>query len=121
MNPPATPWAAAAVGAAVYGLIALAGGVMGYVNKGSKPSLIAGGGSGLSLILCGIGIWLGHTWAVVVALIIALLLVGRFASSLAKQSRIGIGIFGTVIGKVGLIMVMGGLIEMILAVWALMR
>jgi uncharacterized membrane protein (UPF0136 family) len=119
MNPPATSWAAAAVGAAVYGLIALAGGVMGYVNKGSKPSLVAGGASGLALVVSGFGIWHGHTWAVVVALVIALLLVGRFASSLVKQSRTGVGIFGTVIGTVGLIMVFGGLIGMILAVWAL--
>jgi uncharacterized membrane protein (UPF0136 family) len=121
MNPPATPWAAAAVGAAVYGLIALAGGVMGYVNKGSKPSLIAGGASGLALVVCGFGIWHGHTWAVVVALIIVLLLIGRFASGLAKQSRTGGAIIGTVIGRVGLIIVIGGLIEMILAVWALMQ
>ena len=121
MNPPATPWAAAAAGAAVYGLIALAGGVMGYVNKGSKPSLIAGGVSGLALVVCGFGIWLGHIWAVVVALIIALLLAGRFASSLAKQSRTGAGITRTVIGTVGVIMVIGGMIEIILAVWALMQ
>jgi len=33
----------------VYSAIVLAGGVMGYVKKGSVPSLVAGGGSGLLL------------------------------------------------------------------------
>jgi uncharacterized membrane protein (UPF0136 family) len=36
---------------AVYGLVVAAGGVAGYLTKGSIPSLVAGGGFGLALVL----------------------------------------------------------------------
>jgi len=111
----------AGIGALVYGLIALIGGLMGYINKGSKPSLIAGGISGLLLFLCHFGIFHDQTWGLIGALIISLLLVGRFASSLIKQRRTGASLFATVIGKVSVVMVVGGVIEMILVVWALLQ
>ncbi|HEV3235527.1 MAG TPA: TMEM14 family protein [Gemmataceae bacterium] len=115
------PMYAASIGALVYGLIALIGGLIGYMNKGSKPSLIAGGISGVLLLVCHFGIHHGQTWGLVGALIISLLLVGRFTSSLAKQSRTGGSLFATVIGKVSMIMVVAGVIEIILALWALLQ
>jgi uncharacterized membrane protein (UPF0136 family) len=115
------PMYAAGIGALVYGLISIIGGLIGYINKGSKPSLIAGGISGLLLLLCHFGIHHGQTWGLIGALIIPLLLVGRFASSLAKQARSGSGIFSTTLGKVGVVMVVCGVIEMILVVWALLQ
>ena len=38
-----------------YGLLVALGGVMGFLLKGSIPSLAAGGGSGLALMLLGVG------------------------------------------------------------------
>jgi uncharacterized membrane protein (UPF0136 family) len=64
----------------IYGILIAAGGVMGYVKAHSMPSLIAGGISGIAL--------LGAAWAMMkdaysagwwISLIVALLLLGRFA------------------------------------------
>jgi uncharacterized membrane protein (UPF0136 family) len=64
----------------IYGILIAAGGVMGYVKAHSAPSLIAGGISGIAL--------LGAAWAMMkdaysagwwISLIVALLLLGRFA------------------------------------------
>jgi uncharacterized membrane protein (UPF0136 family) len=119
MTPPAAPWAAAAVSALLYGLIALAGGVLGFVNKGSKPSLIAGGVSGLLLIVFGAAAWAEKQWAAIGTLVVALALVGRFAGSLAKAQRQPGGISGTLLGRVGVVMVLGGVLVTLLAIWAL--
>jgi uncharacterized membrane protein (UPF0136 family) len=121
MNPPTTPWAVAAIAAVVYGLISLAGGVLGFVNKGSRPSLIAGGSSGLALILFGTAMWLAHPWGAIGAIVLTFLLVGRFASSLAKQRRLAGGVLNSVLGKVGVVMVGGGVVVFVLAGWALLK
>jgi uncharacterized membrane protein (UPF0136 family) len=64
----------------IYGILIAGGGVMGYVKAHSVPSLIAGGISGIAL--------LGAAWAMMkdaysagwwISLIVALLLLGRFA------------------------------------------
>src|SRR5262245_60454902 len=108
MSMPSSPYALAAAGTVVYGLLAITGGVMGYVNKGSKPSLIAGGVSGSLLLISAAGMWYDKSWAALTALIVSFLLVGRFASSLARQRRTSTAILATLLGKIGLVMVLGG-------------
>ncbi len=67
--------------AAAYGVLALVGGMMGYVKAGSRASLIAGGVSGL--ILLG-SAWLAAsnpTLGLAIAAIVSAALVARFAKS----------------------------------------
>ena len=63
----------------IYGVLVLAGGVMGYVKASSTVSLIAGGVAGLLLVASAIAMMGSHYdlgwW---VALVIALLLLARF-------------------------------------------
>lgn len=65
----------------VYGILVAVGGVMGYVRAGSMASLLAGVGAGL--VLAGSaaammkGAYQAGWWA---ALVVALLLLGRFGS-----------------------------------------
>lgn len=63
----------------VYGILTAAGGVFAYMKVGSRPSLIAGGVSGLLLVVAAIAMMRGAYqpgwW---VALVITLLLLGRF-------------------------------------------
>ncbi len=70
----------AAVLAALYGLVSIAGGTLGYVNKGSVPSLVAGGIAGVLLLLCAAGTARKPAWALLGAAVIATALVGRFLS-----------------------------------------
>ena len=57
-----------------YGLLSLGGGILGYVKSKSKVSLISGGISGLLLLILAIAIYLGYSWASLVAAVVVALL-----------------------------------------------
>jgi len=63
----------------IYGILMAAMGVLGYVRKGSTPSLIAGGISGIALVAAAVAMmkdaYSAGWW---ISLIVALLLLGRF-------------------------------------------
>jgi uncharacterized membrane protein (UPF0136 family) len=69
----------------IYGILVAAGGVMGYVNAKSAASLVAGGISGILLAGAAIAMMRGSYqagwW---VALIVTILLLGRFGSAALK-------------------------------------
>ena len=64
----------------IYGILIAVGGVMGYVKKDSMASLIAGGISGIALVGAAVAMmkdaYSAGWW---ISLIVALLLLGRFA------------------------------------------
>ena len=69
----------------VFGLLTIAGGVMGFVKANSKPSLIAGVSAGMLLV--GSAALIGLTSsreAVAPAAVLSLLLAGRFVPAYAK-------------------------------------
>lgn len=63
----------------VFGLITIAGGVMGFVKAGSTASLIAGGGAGLLLIVAGALIATKTQPGLILGLLVSLALAARFA------------------------------------------
>lgn len=64
-----------AIGAAIaYGIIAVLGGIMGYVQARSKVSLFAGSICGLLLILAGVVQLLGQDWGLLLAISVTALL-----------------------------------------------
>ena len=69
----------------VFGLITLVGGVQAFLSIGSKPSLIAGGISGVLLLVAG---WLVQTQktmpGLILGLVITLGLAGRFLPKFFK-------------------------------------
>lgn len=71
----------AAVLAAVYGLVALIGGLIGFIKAGSVASLVAGGGSGLLLLVSAALVPRKSKVGLGLALVVSLLLLGRFAST----------------------------------------
>lgn len=70
-----------------YGLLVLAGGVMGYVKARSKASLICGAGFGPLSVLAGFGVWHGREPALIAAAVIAALLLVLFAVRYLKTRK----------------------------------
>ncbi|MFL5241829.1 MAG: TMEM14 family protein [Gemmataceae bacterium] len=114
-------WKIAAAAALIYGLVSIGGGTLGYVNKGSIPSIAAGGIAGILLILCAAATYYGNRWGLIGSLIVSLALVGRFASSMAKERDNLSAFFGTLLGQVALVIVIGGLAVLILSAAALTK
>jgi uncharacterized membrane protein (UPF0136 family) len=118
LNVPTTQLIAAAAMAA-YGLISIVGGILGFA-KGSNVSLAAGGVAGILLLLCAIGVFRNFPVpSLIGAVLISLLLVGRFTIVLA-QHRDDLGQhMGTTAGIVGIVMIVGGVLVLLLSGLAL--
>jgi uncharacterized membrane protein (UPF0136 family) len=69
----------------LFGLVAIAGGAMGYARAKSKPSLIAGSVSGALLIIA--GLLSPRVSGFVLALIVSVLLLAHFGRSFAAKKK----------------------------------
>ncbi|HEY9887750.1 MAG TPA: TMEM14 family protein [Candidatus Obscuribacterales bacterium] len=87
----------------VYAVLAIAGGVMGYQKAASKPSLIAGLGTGALLLLGGVGLLQGQPWGQWLAIAVTLLLVVVFIGRLIKTRKFMPAGLMVVVGVVTLI------------------
>jgi uncharacterized membrane protein (UPF0136 family) len=68
----------------IFGLLTIAGGVMGYVKAGSTASLIAGSISGVLLLLAAFLLPTNVVVGLTIAVIVSLLLAGRFLPAFIK-------------------------------------
>lgn len=75
------------IAAIAYGILAIVGGVIGYVQAQSKVSLISGSISGLLLIISGVSQLQGQAWGLILATAVTALLVIVFAVRLAKTRK----------------------------------
>ena len=91
----------AASAAGLYGLIALSGGIIGFVKASSLASLIAGGISGLLLVACAVFVPRKPKAALTVALVVSLGLLGRFLPKVSGPGGLS---------PIALVMALGGLI-----------
>ena len=73
---------------ALYGLFTIIGGIIGYVKAKSRPSLIAGGISGVLLLACAAEIDQGNRLGDYGSLAIALLLGARFLRTWRTHRRL---------------------------------
>ena len=62
----------------VFGILTIAGGIIGYVSKGSVPSIIAGFISGILLLAAGFLLPQYHTAGLILALLVSVLLAAQF-------------------------------------------
>ena len=72
----------------LYGVISLAGGLIGYVKAKSTASLIAGSLAGIVLLVCAVGIARGSHTAALGSAVVALLLGGRFVGTWIRRRRV---------------------------------
>ena len=56
---------------ALYGLISLSGGALGFINKGSMPSLLAGGACGILLLLSAGAVFYRPTWGFIMGIVVS--------------------------------------------------
>lgn len=87
----------------IFGALTIAGGVMGFVKAGSKASLIAGGVSGLLLLVAG---WLVRDKVYVglgLGLVISLALAGRFAPIFLETKKFMPAGMMTILSAIGIV------------------
>jgi uncharacterized membrane protein (UPF0136 family) len=72
----------------IYGIVTLTGGIYGYVSKASTASLIAGGVSGIILVVCAVLIFKRIFAGVYIALVVALVLAVHFGLSFSKEMKL---------------------------------
>jgi len=75
------------IAAIAYGILAVVGGIIGYVQAQSKASLISGSISGLLLIIAGVMQLQGQSAGLILATVITAVLVIVFAIRLAKTRK----------------------------------
>jgi len=72
----------------LYGLFTVAGGLIGFIKAKSAVSLITGSVSGILLLVCAYGISRGYSWSAITALIVSMLLGGRFLMTFLKHFKV---------------------------------
>lgn len=78
---------AATVMTFIYGALSLVGGIIGFVQAGSKMSLISGVVTGVLLLIAGVGLIQAQGWALGIAIAVSVLLVIVFIGRLVKTRK----------------------------------
>ncbi|MDZ8227374.1 TMEM14 family protein [Nostoc sp. ChiVER01] len=90
------------IAAFAYGILAIAGGIIGYIQARSKVSLVSGSISGLLLVLAAYFQLQGQSWGSILAVIVTGVLVVVFAVRLAKTRKFMPAGLMTILGMVTL-------------------
>ncbi len=93
----------------IYGIFNIVGGCIGYFKAGSLASLIAGGVSGILLVVCSLGIQQNQKAAVIGALVVSLLLCARFGMTIMKQFKVMPDLIIIVFGIATIVLMIGQL------------
>jgi uncharacterized membrane protein (UPF0136 family) len=94
----------------VFGVLTIAGGVVGFVKAKSRPSLIAGGSSGALLLLAGYLLATRMTFGLGLGLVVSLGLAGRFIGAFRKSGKIMPAGLMAMLGSLGTILTAYGLL-----------
>jgi uncharacterized membrane protein (UPF0136 family) len=89
----------------VFGLLTIAGGIVGYVKAGSAASIIAGAIAGILLLVAGFLLPAHQAWGLGTALIISLLLAGYFVRKYLQTGTVMPAGLMSVLSVIGIIAV----------------
>ena len=87
----------------IFGLLTIAGGIMGYVKAGSVASIIAGAITGILLIVAAFLLPEHRAAGLATALIVSVLLAGQFAPKFFRTGRVMPAGVMTVLSIIGII------------------
>lgn len=90
------------VAAFAYGILAIVGGIIGYIQATSIVSLLSGSISGLLLISAAFFQLQGHTWGSILAVLVTAVLVVFFAFRLIKTRKFMPAGLMTILGMLAL-------------------
>ncbi|HYX13889.1 MAG TPA: TMEM14 family protein [Nostoc sp.] len=90
------------IAAFAYGILAIVGGIIGYIQARSKVSLLSGSISGLLLVLAAYFQLQGQSWGLILAVIVTAVLVVVFAVRLAKTRKFMPAGLMTILGMLAL-------------------
>lgn len=88
----------------VFGLLTIAGGVIGYASKGSVASIIAGSVAGLALIAAAFLLPDNVVPGLVLAALVSVLLAGRFVPAFIKTGAIMPAGMMSLLSVIGIVM-----------------
>jgi len=91
------------IAALAYGILAIVGGIIGYIQARSQVSLISGSVSGLLLILSAYFQLQGQRWGLILAAVVTAVLLVVFAGRLAKTRKLMPAGLMTVLGALALV------------------
>ena len=96
----------------IFGALTIAGGIMGYVKAGSPQSLIAGGLSGILLLVAGYLISIGKAQAgLILGVILSLALAGMFLPKFLSTHKWMPAGMMAILGVIGLVLSVLALIK----------
>ncbi|MCC5601455.1 TMEM14 family protein [Nostoc favosum] len=90
------------IAAFAYGILAIAGGIIGYIQARSKVSLLSGSISGLLLVLAAYFQLQGQSWGSILAVIVTAVLVIVFTFRLVKTRKFMPAGLMTILGMLAL-------------------
>ena len=90
------------IAAFAYGILAIVGGIIGYIQARSRVSLLSGSISGLLLVLAAFFQLQGQSWGSILAVLVTAVLVVVFAFRLAKTRKFMPAGLMTILGMLAL-------------------
>lgn len=94
-----------------YGILAIVGGIIGYIQANSKVSLLSGSISGLLLLFAAYFQFQGQSWALILAALVTAALVVFFALRLAKTRKFMPAGLMTILGVLALVVMINQLVS----------
>ncbi|MGZ4986023.1 MAG: TMEM14 family protein [Chthoniobacterales bacterium] len=88
----------------IFGLLTIAGGVMGYVKAGSVASIVAGSISGLLLLLAAFLLPQNIAAGLIVGAVVSILLAGRFVPAFLKTGKMMPAGMMAILSVIGIVM-----------------
>jgi uncharacterized membrane protein (UPF0136 family) len=88
----------------IFGLLTIAGGIMGYVKAGSTASIVAGSMSGILLLVAAFLLPKYLEIGLIVAVLVSLLLAGRFIPNFFRTGKVMPAGMMAILSVIGIVM-----------------